>query len=156
MNFLELLGFLTTLISPASARSILVHTLTPRYNISGLNIAAKAAGKEWIGTATNIPGIEQQDPYYVEQLLDWKDFGQGELRDQLNLANSSDTATATPANRMKFAFTEQRQGIFNLTEAEVFMNAVNPFNLPQKKVRWYVLKSPRPATFASDESSVIL
>ncbi|KAF7193473.1 Endo-1,4-beta-xylanase D [Pseudocercospora fuligena] len=122
MNYLELLVLFTILISPASARSIPVHTLTPRYNISGLNIAAEADGKEWFGTATNISGIEQQDPYYVEQLLNWKDFGQ-----------------ATPANRMKFAFTEQRQGVFNLSEAEIFMSAVNPPGMPQKKIRCHPL-----------------
>lgn len=136
MNYFELLVLFTILISPASTRSIPVRTLTPIYNISGLNIAAKAAGKEWFGTATNIPGIEQQDPYYVEQLLNWKDFGQGKLRDQLQRASFPDTGTATPANRMKFAFTEQRQGIFNLTEAEIFMNTVNSPDLPPKKIRW--------------------
>ncbi|KXT11280.1 hypothetical protein AC579_1675 [Pseudocercospora musae] len=122
MDYLELLVFLTILNSPALARSIPIHTLPPRYNINGLNIAAKAAGKEWFGTATNIPGIEQQDPYCVQQLLSWKEFGQ-----------------ATPANRTKFAFTEQRQGVLNLTEAEIFMNAVNPPGMPQKKIRCHPL-----------------
>ena len=49
----------------------------PKTPSNGLNLAAKAAGKLWFGTAADIPGAEQQDQYYMEELLNYKDFGEG-------------------------------------------------------------------------------
>jgi hypothetical protein len=51
---------------------------------SGLNDAAKAAGKLWFGTAADIPGPETSDKYYMKEFNNAHDFGE-----------------ATPANIMK-------------------------------------------------------
>ena len=50
----------------------------------GLNDYAKETGKAYFGTAADIPGPEQQDDAYMEQLNNTHDFGQ-----------------LTPANYMK-------------------------------------------------------
>ena len=73
----------------------------------GLNDAAKAAGKLWFGTAADIPGTgEAQDPYYIAEFNNIHDFGE-----------------ATPANIMKYEFTEPEPGVFNYTGAEQFLAA---------------------------------
>jgi endo-1,4-beta-xylanase len=71
----------------------------------GLNDAAKVAGKLWFGTAADIPGPEQADYYYMREFNNTHDFGE-----------------ATPANIMKFEFTEPEQGVFNFTGAQEFLD----------------------------------
>ncbi|KAJ4396708.1 hypothetical protein N0V93_000929 [Gnomoniopsis smithogilvyi] len=84
----------TTLIATATATS------------SGLNDAAKAIGKLWFGTAADIPQTgEITDPYYLAQFNNTHDFGE-----------------ATPANIMKFLYTEPEQNVFNYTGGEYFLD----------------------------------
>jgi len=71
----------------------------------GLSDAAKAAGKLWFGTAADIPGVEQNDQYYMAEFNNTHDF-----------------ISATPANIMKFEFTEPEQGVFNYTGAQEFLD----------------------------------
>jgi len=72
----------------------------------GLNDAAKAAGKLWFGTAADIPGTQElQDYYYMSEFNNTHDFG-----------------GATPANIMKFLYTEPEQGVFNFTGAQEFLD----------------------------------
>ncbi|KAK5116132.1 hypothetical protein LTR62_008458 [Meristemomyces frigidus] len=72
-----------------------------------LDVAAKAAGKLWFGTAADIPGTgEAQDPYWAAEF------------------NSTDFGEATPANIMKFVFTEPEPNVFNYTGAEQFLSFV--------------------------------
>ena len=73
----------------------------------GLDIAAKAAGKLWFGTAANIPGIEENDQYYMEELANWSDFG-----------------GVTPANAQKHAVIEPQQGVFNFSRADHFFDVI--------------------------------
>jgi endo-1,4-beta-xylanase len=76
----------------------------------GLNDAAKAAGKLWFGTAFDYPGTgEAQDPYYAAQFNNTHDFGE-----------------ATPANIMKFEFTEPEQNVFNFTGGDEFIAYTKP------------------------------
>lgn len=73
----------------------------------GLNDAAKAAGKLFFGTAADVPGTgEAADPYWAAQYNNTHDFGE-----------------ATPANIMKWQFTEPEQGVFDFTGAEQFLAA---------------------------------
>ncbi|KEQ86547.1 glycoside hydrolase [Aureobasidium pullulans EXF-150] len=90
----------------------------------GLNTYAKKAGKLYFGTAADVPGTnETTDKYY-----------------RAELANNADWGSVTPANAMKWVFTEPEQGVFNYTEAELFLAAANPDG--KRKVRchnlnWY-------------------
>ncbi|KAF7194238.1 Endo-1,4-beta-xylanase D [Pseudocercospora fuligena] len=93
----------------------------PKTTDSGLNLAAKASGKLWFGTAADKPGEEQQDQYYMKELLNYKDFGE-----------------VTPANAMKYEFTEPEKGVFNYSEANTFLKAVNPHG-PKRKIRCHNL-----------------
>ena len=52
-----------------------------------LNTLAQQAGKLWFGTASDIPGVEQQNKEYMEILQDNRIFGQ-----------------LTPANSMKVSY----------------------------------------------------
>lgn len=71
----------------------------------GLNDAAKAAGKLFFGTAADIPGTgETTDKYYLKEFNNKHDFGE-----------------ATPANIMKFVYTEPQQGVFNFTGGDDFI-----------------------------------
>jgi endo-1,4-beta-xylanase len=74
---------------------------------NGLDAAAKAAGKLWFGTAANIPGIEENDQYYMQELANWPDFG-----------------AVTPANAQKHAFTEPQRGVFNFSRADHFFDVI--------------------------------
>ncbi|CAN8106514.1 unnamed protein product [Discula destructiva] len=72
----------------------------------GLNDAAKDAGKLWFGTAADIPHTRAfNDPYYMAQFHNTHDFGQ-----------------ATPANIMKFVYTEPEQGVFNYKDGDCFLD----------------------------------
>ena len=72
----------------------------------GLNDAAKAAGKLFFGTAADIPGTgEDTDQYYLKEFNNKHDFGE-----------------ATPANIMKFVYTEPEQNVFNFTGGDYFIN----------------------------------
>ncbi|KAM3417587.1 Beta-xylanase [Cercospora zeina] len=84
---------------------------------NGLNEAAQAAGKMWFGTAISIPGPEEDNEHYLSVFRNSKDFGQ-----------------ATPANSMKFAATERRQGKFDFTRAEGFLRRAE-----DKKIRCHAL-----------------
>ncbi|KAK8203581.1 hypothetical protein M8818_005228 [Zalaria obscura] len=72
----------------------------------GFNKAAKSLSpKRYFGTAADIPGTgENQDPYYMAELNNTKDFGQ-----------------LTPANIMKWYATEPEQGVFNYTGGNDFL-----------------------------------
>ena len=73
---------------------------------TGLNDAAKAAGKLWFGTAADIPGTgEAQDPYYLAEFDNVHDFGE-----------------ATPANIMKWMFVEPQQNVTNFTGGDEFLS----------------------------------
>jgi len=68
---------------PSATTTTLLATATSK--TSGLNDAAKTAGKLWFGTAVDIPGTgEAQDQYYMREFQSPHDFGE-----------------ATPANIMK-------------------------------------------------------
>ena len=70
-----------------------------------LNDLAKSKGKLWFGTAADIPGPEQQNQEYMTILNDTKIFGQ-----------------LTPANYMKFEYTEPEQNVFNYTGGDVILD----------------------------------
>ncbi|KAK0265006.1 hypothetical protein LTR01_004011 [Friedmanniomyces endolithicus] len=94
----------SSLASTAATTTILATATATNY---GLNDAAKAAGKLWFGTALDVPGTgEAQDPYYIAEFDNIHDFGE-----------------ATPANIMKYEFTEPEAGVFNYTGAEEFFTA---------------------------------
>lgn len=88
--------------------------LAPPY----LNLLAKAKGKLWFGTATDIPGVEQQDQEYMSILNDSKIFG------QLTPANSMKVCTHPPAMlrpqliNSQFQFTEPEQNNFTYAGGE--------------------------------------
>jgi len=76
-------------------------------NCSGpyLNDLAVAAGKLWFGTAADIPGTgEASDPDYQKVLNNTKIFGE-----------------ITPANGMKWMFTQPEQYVFNYTDGEIIL-----------------------------------
>ncbi|KEQ74867.1 glycoside hydrolase [Aureobasidium namibiae CBS 147.97] len=89
----------------------------------GLNDYAKKAGKLYFGTAADVPGTnETTDKYYRAELANRDDWGQ-----------------VTPANAMKWVFTEPEQGVFNYTEAETFLaDAAPPGRLVRcHNLNWY-------------------
>ena len=92
-----------TTTNPTAPTTTILATATNK--AFGLNDAAKAAGKRWFGTAADIPGPEQQDVYYMREFNNAHDFGE-----------------ATPANIMKFQFTEPEQNVFNFTGGDDFIN----------------------------------
>lgn len=67
-----------------------------------LNNLAQAAGKLWFGTAADVPGPEQQDQEYMTILNDTRIFGQ-----------------ITPANYMKWMYTEPERNNFSYTGGDV-------------------------------------
>jgi len=70
-----------------------------------LNDLAHTKGKLWFGTAADIPGPEQSDVEYMTILNDTNIFGE-----------------ITPANYMKWLFTEPEQGVFNYTGGDVILD----------------------------------
>ncbi|KAI7189094.1 glycoside hydrolase family 10 protein [Hortaea werneckii] len=100
----------TTMSSSSRTRPSTTLTATATATGSGLNDAAQDAGKLYFGTAADIPGTgEAQDPYYMREFNNTHDFGQ-----------------ATPANIMKFVYTEPEQGVFNFTGGDYFLNITDP------------------------------
>ncbi|RMX96264.1 hypothetical protein D0868_11277 [Hortaea werneckii] len=100
----------TTMSSSTRTRPSTTLTATATATGSGLNDAAEDAGKLYFGTAADIPGTgEAQDPYYLSEFNNTHDFGQ-----------------ATPANIMKFVYTEPEQGVFNFTGGDYFLNITDP------------------------------
>ncbi|KAI9701661.1 MAG: hypothetical protein M1820_006432 [Bogoriella megaspora] len=97
---ISLLAGLAASQTNTSATTTLVATATG----TGLNDAAKATGKLYFGTAADIPGDEQSDTYYLAEYNNTSDFG-----------------ATTPANIMKYEFTEPAQGQFNYTQADQFV-----------------------------------
>ncbi|MCJ1408805.1 hypothetical protein MMC19_002881 [Ptychographa xylographoides] len=71
----------------------------------GLNAYAKATGKVYLGTAADVPGPEQQDAGYMAVLNNVAEFGQ-----------------LTPANYMKYEYTEPSQNVFNYTGGDVILD----------------------------------
>ncbi|KAG9714384.1 glycoside hydrolase, partial [Aureobasidium melanogenum] len=83
----------------------------------------KQAGKLYFGTAADVPGTnETTDKYYRAELANRDDWGQ-----------------VTPANAMKWVFTEPEQGVFNYTEADIFLaDAAPPGRLVRcHNLNWY-------------------
>ncbi|KAJ5681457.1 Endo-1-4-beta-xylanase D [Penicillium maclennaniae] len=75
-----------------------------------LNSLAQHHGKLWFGTAADIPGTgETTDPAYLNVLQ--KNFGE-----------------ITPANAMKFMYTEPEQNVFNFTEGDAFLHVAEKYN----------------------------
>ncbi|KAH6709135.1 putative endo-1,4-beta-xylanase [Leptodontidium sp. MPI-SDFR-AT-0119] len=76
---------------------------------TNLNELAKQKGKLWFGTAADIPqtneNAEQTDKTYLSILTDPRIFGE-----------------MTPANIMKFEYTEPTQNVFNFTGGDYFIN----------------------------------
>ncbi|KAE8447270.1 hypothetical protein EG329_010964 [Mollisiaceae sp. DMI_Dod_QoI] len=71
-----------------------------------LNELAQQQGKLWFGTAADIPDTaEASDPAYLQILENGKIFGE-----------------MTPANVMKFQYTEPFQNSFNFTGGDYFLN----------------------------------
>ncbi|MCJ1390275.1 hypothetical protein MMC18_003133 [Xylographa bjoerkii] len=71
----------------------------------GLNDLAKATGKLYLGTAADIPGPELSDVGYMTLLNNTHEFGQ-----------------LTPANYMKYEYTEPERGVFNYTGGDVILD----------------------------------
>ncbi|KAJ5753765.1 Glycoside hydrolase superfamily [Penicillium nucicola] len=70
---------------------------------AGLNALAQSQGKQWFGSAADIPGTaETTDAAYLKILR--HEFGE-----------------LTPANALKFMYTEPEQNVFNFTEGDYFM-----------------------------------
>ncbi|KAH8765166.1 penicillium Canescens endo-1,4-beta-xylanase Xyle [Hyaloscypha finlandica] len=71
-----------------------------------LNDLAQDNGKLWFGTAADIPGTaEQTDKDYLRILTNPKNFGE-----------------ITPANMMKFMYTEPQQNVFNYTGGDYVLS----------------------------------
>nr|AOW72084.1 thermostable GH10 xylanase [Evansstolkia leycettana] len=72
----------------------------------GLNALAQRAGKLWFGTAADIPGTDETtDAAYLKILENPANFGE-----------------ITPANAMKFMYTEPEQNVFNYTGGDYVLN----------------------------------
>ncbi|KXL48666.1 glycoside hydrolase family 10 protein [Acidomyces richmondensis BFW] len=95
----------TTTSSATNTNPTTTLLATPQPSNWGLNNAARADGKLWFGTAADIPGLEQDDRYYMKEYNNTHDFG-----------------GTTPANIMKFMFTEPEQNVFNFTGAQEFLD----------------------------------
>ncbi|KAJ5144683.1 Endo-1-4-beta-xylanase D [Penicillium atrosanguineum] len=75
-----------------------------------LNSIAQRHGKLWVGTAADIPGTaETTDAAYLKVLQ--KNFGE-----------------MTPANAMKFMYTEPEQNVFNFTDGDEFLEVAEKYN----------------------------
>lgn len=110
-------GSLTTSVSSSSGASsatttsvntnpTVTYKATATATNTGLNDAAKAAGKLWFGTAADIPGTgEAEDPYYIAEFDNTHDFGE-----------------STPANIMKWMFVEPQQNMTNFTGGDEFVS----------------------------------
>lgn len=70
-----------------------------------LNNIAQNAGKLWFGTAADVPGPEQQNLEYMTILNDTRIFGE-----------------ITPANYMKWLYTEPERNVFDYTGGDVAVN----------------------------------
>ncbi|EMC93939.1 glycoside hydrolase family 10 protein [Baudoinia panamericana UAMH 10762] len=80
-------------------------TATQTNTRTGLNAAATSIGKLWFGTAADIPGTgEAADYYYTQEFNNTLDFGE-----------------ATPANIMKYEFTEPQPGVFDFSGSDYFL-----------------------------------
>ncbi|KAJ5213006.1 Glycoside hydrolase superfamily [Penicillium cf. viridicatum] len=87
-------------------------------NNYNLNTLAQARGKQWFGTAADIPGTDETtDAAYLKILK--SQFGE-----------------ITPANALKFMYTEQEQNKFNFTDGDYFMDLAERFD---SKVRCHNL-----------------
>lgn len=94
----------TTTVTNTSPTTAIKATATAKNY--GLNDAAKAAGKLFFGTAADIPGTgETTDKYYLKEFNNKHDFGE-----------------ATPANIMKFVYTEPEPNVFNFTGGDNFID----------------------------------
>ncbi|KAG9523534.1 glycoside hydrolase, partial [Aureobasidium melanogenum] len=113
----------TTTTSSASNTVQTTTLLATATGKKGLNDYAKQAGKLYFGTAADVPGTnETTDKYYRAELANRDDWGQ-----------------VTPANAMKWVFTEPEQGVFNYTEADIFLaDAAPPGRLVRcHNLNWY-------------------
>lgn len=82
-------GSVTSSGSSSSTNTNPTTTETATYtSVIGLNDYARATGKLYFGSAPDIPGVEQQDVYYIAELENPHDWGQ-----------------MTPANCMKVSLT---------------------------------------------------
>ncbi|KAN0120215.1 glycoside hydrolase family 10 protein [Hyaloscypha variabilis] len=78
-----------------------------------LNSLAQGAGKLWFGTAADIPGTaEQTDPDYLRILENPGNFGE-----------------ITPANIMKFMYTEPEQNVFNFTGGDYLLDLAERYGM---------------------------
>ena len=101
-------------------KQLFAASLLPLVAAIGLNKAAQAAGKLWFGTAVSIPGPQQNDDDYMAEFTSSRDFG-----------------GATPANSMKFAFTEPHPGKFNFTGAEKFLKLAKGKKIRCHNLIWH-------------------
>ncbi|CAI7610780.1 unnamed protein product [Penicillium palitans] len=105
---------ITTLLA-CLAQAAPKHQDRNNYN---LNALAQARGKQWFGTAADIPGTDETtDTAYLKILK--SQFGE-----------------ITPANALKFMYTEQEQNKFNFTDGDYFMDLAERFD---SKVRCHNL-----------------
>ncbi|KAJ5618982.1 endo-1-4-beta-xylanase [Penicillium lagena] len=74
-----------------------------------LNALAHHRDKLWFGTAADIPGTSESTDYAYLNVLR-KNFGE-----------------MTPANAMKFMYTEPEQNVFNFTEGDYFLDVAERF-----------------------------
>ncbi|OOQ82961.1 Endo-1,4-beta-xylanase A [Penicillium brasilianum] len=93
----------------AGASQAAPHSSNSNSNSIDLNKLAQRRGKHWFGTAADIPGTaETTDSAYLKILKN--NFGE-----------------ITPANAMKFMYTEPEQNVFNFTAAEQFLEVAERF-----------------------------
>lgn len=93
--------------------------------VKGLNDYARATGKLYFGTAADIPGVEQQDVYYVAELENPHDWGQVTPANYMKVSLRMITSLPRVANEAQWEFTEPEQGIFNYTGADEFLAYAN-------------------------------
>ncbi|OQD91915.1 hypothetical protein PENSOL_c047G11643 [Penicillium solitum] len=109
-SFVAITAFLAGLAQAAPK-----HQDRNNYN---LNALAQARGKKWFGTAADIPGTgETTDAAYLKILK--SQFGE-----------------ITPANALKFMYTEKEQNKFKLTDGDYFMDIAERYD---SKVRCHNL-----------------
>ncbi|KAJ5635839.1 Endo-1-4-beta-xylanase D [Penicillium longicatenatum] len=103
-----IVGFAVLLAGLSQAAPHQSHS-QPKSNVD-LNTLAQRAGKLWFGTAADIPGTaETTDQAYLKILR--QNFGE-----------------ITPANAMKFMYTEPEQNVFNFTEGDYFLEVAERYN----------------------------